>query len=35
MKQINEIVKKHDKPILTNEDVPYHATLVFNAGVAN
>ena len=34
MKQINEIVKKHDKPILTKEDVPYHATLVFNAGVA-
>ena len=33
MKQINEIVKKHDKPILTKEDVPYHATLAFNAGV--
>lgn len=34
MKRINEIVKKHGRPILTKEDVPYHATLVFNAGVA-
>lgn len=33
MKDINEIVKKLDKPILTRADVPYHATLVFNAGV--
>ncbi|MGM9663964.1 MAG: hypothetical protein ACI3XF_03905, partial [Eubacteriales bacterium] len=33
MKTINEIVKKHNKPILTKDDIPYHATLVFNAGV--
>lgn len=33
MKDIDEIVKKLDKPILTRDDVPYHATLVFNAGV--
>ena len=33
VKTINEIVKKHNKPILTKDDIPYHATLVFNAGV--
>lgn len=33
MKNINEVIKKLDHPILTRADVPYHATLVFNAGV--
>jgi DNA polymerase III sliding clamp (beta) subunit (PCNA family) len=27
------VIKKHEKPILTPTDIPYKATLVFNAGV--
>ncbi len=28
------ILKKMDKPVLTYKDIPYHAALIFNAGVA-
>lgn len=27
-------IKKYEKPILTKDDIPYEATLIFNAGVA-
>lgn len=33
MYQTNPIIKKLDRPILTAADIPYHSTLVFNAGV--
>lgn len=29
----DKIIKKLDKPVLTAEQIPYHSTLVFNAGV--
>ena len=29
----SNLIKKCDKPILTAKDIPYHATLIFNAGV--
>ncbi len=28
------VINKMDKPILTHEDIPYNASLIFNAGVA-
>ncbi|HRU01353.1 MAG TPA: hypothetical protein P5239_06595, partial [Victivallales bacterium] len=31
---MSTIKRYHSNPILTAKDVPYHATLVFNAGVA-
>ncbi len=33
MYKSHPIITKLDRPVLTAEDIPYHATLVFNAGV--
>ena len=29
-----ECIKKLEKPVLTKDDIPYEASLIFNAGVA-
>ena len=34
MYQSSSVIKKLEKPVLTDQDIPYHATLIFNAGVA-
>ena len=30
----SSVIKKLEKPVLTNRDIPYNAALIFNAGVA-